>query len=166
MSTRTASDGEDPQIESRDQLVAPMAAGEKPQESWRIGTEHEKLVFHWGNKHAPSYGEAGGIRDMLLALREFGWEPIEENGTVIAMKGSDGTVSLEPAGQLELSGAPLENLHQTCAETGRHLEQVKAIGERFGIGFLGLGMWPDKTRAELPITARPPMTSPAASATC
>ena len=151
MSTRTASDGEDPQIESRDQLVAPMAAGEKPQESWRIGTEHEKLVFHWGDKHAPSYGETGGIRDMLLALREFGWEPIEENGTVIAMKGGDGTVSLEPAGQLELSGAPLENLHQTCAETGRHLEQVKAIGERFGIGFLGLGMWPDKTRAELPI---------------
>ena len=67
------------------------------------------------------------------------------------MRGSDGTVSLEPAGQLELSGAPLENLHETCAETGRHLEQVKAIGERFGVGFLGLGMWPDKRRDELPI---------------
>jgi glutamate--cysteine ligase len=151
MSTRTASDGEDPPIESRDQLVAPLAAGEKPQESWRIGTEHEKLVFARGDKHAPSYDEPHGIRDMLLALREYGWEPIEENGTVIAMKGTDGTVSLEPAGQLELSGAPLENLHQTCAETGRHLAQVKAIGERFGVGFLGLGMWPDKTRAELPI---------------
>ena len=151
MSTRTASDGEDPRIESRDQLVAPLAAGEKPRESWRIGTEHEKLVFNRHDRHAPSYDEPGGIRDLLLALREFGWEPIEENGTVIAMKGADGTVSLEPAGQLELSGAPLENLHETCAETGRHLQQVKAIGERFGLGFLGLGMWPDKTRAELPI---------------
>ncbi|MGZ3256704.1 MAG: glutamate--cysteine ligase, partial [Croceibacterium sp.] len=63
----------------------------------------------------------------------------------------DGTVSLEPAGQLELSGAAVENLHQTCAETGRHLHQVKAVGERCGVGFLGLGMWPDKTREELPI---------------
>ncbi|WP_227627515.1 glutamate-cysteine ligase family protein, partial [Klebsiella michiganensis] len=60
-------------------------------------------------------------------------------------------MSLEPAGQLELSGAPLENLHETCNETGRHLEQVKQVGEKLGINFLGLGMWPDKTRAELPI---------------
>src|SRR4026209_2728459 len=67
------------------------------------------------------------------------------------MAGPDGTVSLEPAGQLELSVAPLDNLHQTCAETGRHLDQVKAVGARCGVGFLGLGMWPDKRRAELPI---------------
>ena len=66
------------------------------------------------------------------------------------MTGADGSVSLEPAGQFELSGAPLDNLHQTCAETGRHLEQVKAVGDKLGLGFLGLGMWPDKTRAELP----------------
>ena len=151
MSTRTAEGPQDPIIESRDQLVAPMQAGEKPIEAWRIGTEHEKLVYKSEDFHAPSYDEAGGIRDMLMALREFGWEPVEEGGKVIAMRGDDGTVSLEPAGQLELSGAPLEDLHQTCAETGRHLEQVKAIGERCGVGFLGLGMWPDKTRAELPI---------------
>ena len=151
MSTRTADGPEDPIIESRDQLVAPMQAGEKPIEAWRIGTEHEKLVYKREDFHAPSYDEACGIRDLLMALREFGWEPVEEGGKVIAMRGDDGTVSLEPAGQLELSGAPLENLHQTCAETGRHLEQVKAIGERCGVGFLGLGMWPDKTREELPI---------------
>ena len=69
----------------------------------------------------------------------------------IALTGADGSVSLEPAGQFELSGAPLDNLHQTCAETGRHLQQVKAAGEKLGIGFLGLGMWPDKTRDALPI---------------
>jgi glutamate--cysteine ligase len=76
---------------------------------------------------------------------------VEEGGNVIAMSGEDGAISLEPAGQLELSGAPLENLHQTCAETGRHLKQCKEIGDRFGVGFLGLGMWPDKTRDELPV---------------
>ncbi|MEZ5689139.1 MAG: glutamate--cysteine ligase [Caenibius sp.] len=151
MSTRTASDREDPVIENRDQLVAPMQAGEKPRELWRIGTEHEKFVYKRSDFHAPSYDEPGGIRDILMALTDFGWEPVEEGGNVIAMSGADGTVSLEPAGQLELSGAPLENLHQTCAETGRHLEQVKAIGERFGVGFIGVGMWPDKTREELPI---------------
>ncbi len=151
MSTRSVSESNDPVIESRDQLVAPMQAGEKPKSAWRIGTEHEKLVYKREDFHAPSYDEACGIRDMLMALTEFGWTPVEENGKVIAMSGPDGAVSLEPAGQLELSGAPLETLHETCNETGRHLEQVKAIGERCGVGFLGLGMWPDKTRAELPI---------------
>ena len=151
MSTREASGAEEPIIESRDQLVEPMQLGEKPKSAWRIGTEHEKLVYKRSDFHAPSYDEPCGIRDMLLNLERFGWEPIEENGKVIAMKGDDGTVSLEPAGQLELSGAPLENLHQTCAETGRHLAQVKEIGEACGVGFLGLGMWPDKTREELPI---------------
>jgi len=128
-----------------------MQGGEKPADAWRIGTEHEKLVYCRKDFHAPSYYERCGIRDMLMALREFGWEPVEEGGKVIALRGDDGAVSLEPAGQLELSGAPLENLHETCAETGRHLDQVKAIGERCGVGFLGLGMWPDKTREELPI---------------
>jgi glutamate--cysteine ligase len=74
-----------------------------------------------------------------------------EGENVIALSGPDGAISLEPAGQFELSGAPLDNLHETCAETGRHLEQVKEVGDKLGIGFLGLGMWPDKTRAELPI---------------
>ena len=151
MSTREDSGSTDPVIESRDQLVAPMQAGEKPKSDWRIGTEHEKFVYKRDDHRAPSHAEPGGIRDILLALKEFGWTPVEENGEVIAMRGADGTVSLEPAGQLELSGAPLVNLHETCAETGRHLEQVKAVGEKFGVGFIGLGMWPDKTREELPI---------------
>jgi glutamate--cysteine ligase len=151
MSTRTTSTTEERRIESREQLVAPIAAGEKAPDRWRIGTEHEKLVYKATDHRAPSYDEPGGIRDILLELREFGWNPVEEDGKVIAMSGDDGTVSLEPAGQLELSGAAVENLHQTCAETGRHLNQVKAIGERCGVGFLGLGMWPDKTREALPV---------------
>ena len=151
MSTRTVSNRNDPVIEHRDQLIAPMIKGEKPIAQWKIGTEHEKFVFCEADHHAPSYDEPGGIRDLLLALTEFGWTPVEEGGKVIAMAGPDGTVSLEPAGQLELSGDTLDNLHQTCAETGRHLQQVKAIGAKTGTGFLGLGLWPDKRREDMPI---------------
>ncbi|MEM8694849.1 MAG: glutamate--cysteine ligase [Pseudomonadota bacterium] len=151
MSTKTVSKSNAPIIEDRQQLLEVFAGGEKPADQWLIGTEHEKFVYCSTDFHAPAYDEPGGIRDLLLALTEFGWEPIEEKGKVIAMRGADGTVSLEPAGQLELSGAALDNLHETCAETGRHLEQVKAIGAQTGKGFLGLGMWPDKTRSQLPI---------------
>jgi glutamate--cysteine ligase len=151
MSTREETSKVDPLIEDRTQLVELFATGEKPREAWRIGTEHEKFVYRQSDHRAPGYAEPGGIRDLLSGLTRFGWEPVVEGGNVIALRGPDGTISLEPAGQLELSGAPLENLHQTCAETGRHLEQVKAVGDELGLGFLGLGMWPDKTRAELPI---------------
>ncbi|MBH5322112.1 glutamate--cysteine ligase [Aurantiacibacter sediminis] len=156
MSTRQASGSDEPRIEHRDQLAAPMQAGEKPASAWRIGTEHEKLVYKTTDHRAPSYGEQGGIRDILMSMRQFGWAPVEEAGPsgkvdVIAMSGQDGTISLEPAGQLELSGAPLETLHQTCAETGRHLTQVKTVGEDCNVGFLGLGMWPDKAREDLPV---------------
>ncbi len=140
-----------PPIESRDDLLSIFAKGEKRKADWRIGTEHEKFVYRTADHRAPSYDEPGGIRDLLMALTEFGWSPVEEGGKVIALSGPDGTVSLEPAGQFELSGAPLENLHESCAESGRHLKQVKAVGDKLGLGFLGLGMWPDKARDDLPI---------------
>ncbi|MFM7027399.1 MAG: glutamate--cysteine ligase [Chakrabartia sp.] len=151
MSTRTESGEFDPPIENRADLISVFAKGEKPVERWRIGTEHEKFVYRTADHRAPSYDEPGGIRDLLMALTRFGWEPVMEGDNVIALSGSDGTVSLEPAGQLELSGAAVENLHQTCAETGRHLRQVKEVGAELGLGFLGLGLWPDKTREDLPI---------------
>ena len=150
MTTRT-DDGASPTIESREDLLSVFAGGEKPREAWCIGTEHEKFVYRMDDHRAPSWDEPGGIRDLLTGLTEFGWEPVMEGGKIIALKGVDGNVSLEPAGQFELSGAPLENLHETCAEAARHLEQCKTVGDRLGLGFLGLGMWPDKTRAELPI---------------
>jgi glutamate--cysteine ligase len=138
-------------IESRDDLLSVFSGGEKPAERWRIGTEHEKFVYRVEDHRAPSYAEPGGIRDLLAGLNEFGWEPVIEGDNVIALSGPDGTISLEPAGQFELSGAALENLHQTCAEANRHLSQCKTIGERLGLGFLGLGMWPDKARSDLPV---------------
>ncbi|MFL6849861.1 MAG: glutamate--cysteine ligase, partial [Sphingomicrobium sp.] len=149
MTTRT-DDSASPLIESREDLLSVFSGGEKPPERWRIGTEHEKFVYRLADHRAPSWEEPGGIRDLLMGLTEFGWEPVLEHGKVIALTGTDGTISLEPAGQLELSGAALENLHQTCSEAARHLDQCKAVGERLGLGFLGTGMWPDKTRDELP----------------
>jgi glutamate--cysteine ligase len=150
MTTRT-DEGESSPIESRADLLSVFAGGEKPRADWRIGTEHEKFVYRVADHRAPSWDEPGGIRDLLMGLTEYGWQPILENGKVIALKGVDGNISLEPAGQFELSGAALENLHQTCTEAARHLEQCKSVGDRLGLGFLGLGMWPDKTRAELPV---------------
>jgi len=150
MTTRTDLSAS-PLIESRDDLISVFSGGEKPRGDWRIGTEHEKFVYRLADHRAPSWDEPGGIRDLLDGLTEYGWKPVLENGKIIALAGDDGTVSLEPAGQFELSGAPLANLHESCAESGRHLQQVKAIGDKLGLGFLGLGMWPDKTRAELPI---------------
>jgi glutamate--cysteine ligase len=149
--TQRTDTGESPPIESRDDLLSVFAGGEKPRERWRIGTEHEKFVYRLSDHRAPSYDEPGGIRDLLGGLTEFGWKPVIEDGNPIALSGPDGTISLEPAGQFELSGAALENLHQTCAEAARHLGQCKMIGDRLGLGFLGTGMWPDKARSDLPV---------------
>ncbi|MGF1550794.1 MAG: glutamate--cysteine ligase [Sphingomonadaceae bacterium] len=151
MTTRTATSAEDPPVESRDDLVRVFADGEKPRSDWRIGTEHEKFVYRRGDHRAPSYEEPGGIGDLLEALTRFGWRPVIEGGLAVALTGPDGAISLEPAGQFELSGAKLDNLHETCAEADRHLKQVKAVGDELGVGFLGLGMWPDKRREELPM---------------
>src|SRR3569623_2230886 len=122
MTTRT-DDSASPLIESRDDLLSVFSGGEKPADRWRIGTEHEKVVFRLADHRAPAWEEPGGIRDLLMGLTEFGWSPVEEHGKVIALSGADGTVSLEPAGQFELSGAALETHHQTCAAANRHHEQ-------------------------------------------
>src|SRR5215218_4483361 len=149
--TQRTETGDSPIIHSRADLLSVFSGGEKPPEQWRIGTEHEKFVYRVEDHRAPGYDEPGGIRDLLMAMTDFGWKPVEEGGKIIALSGADGTISLEPAGQFELSGAPLENLHQTCAEAARHLGQCKMIGDELGLGFLGTGMWPDKARSDLPV---------------
>jgi len=151
MSNQVAAKGDDAPIETRAQLVEVFEKGNKPVGDWRIGTEHEKFVYRLSDRAAPSYDEPGGIRDLLKGMEAFGWEPVREGGHVIALKGVDGAISLEPAGQFELSGAALETIHQTCAESNRHLAQCREVGDRLGLGFLSLGFWPDKARDELPV---------------
>src|SRR3954451_5876762 len=96
MTTRTETGNNDRLVESREDLLATFARGEKPAERWSIGTEHEKFVFRCRDHKAPSYDEPGGIRDLLMALTEYGWTPVVENGNVIWLAGPDGTFSLEP----------------------------------------------------------------------
>ena len=146
MSTRE--DGaESPLIEGRADLIDWIAAGEKPKHAWRIGTEHEKFVFRTISLDPVSYDGPRGIRALMEQLIvRYGWLPIHEGENIIALKRPDGeqggTISLEPGGQFELSGAPVETLHETAAETYKHLYEVLDVGEDLGIGFLGVGFSP------------------------
>ena len=144
-----------PPIGSRDDLVAWFAEGCKPKDQWRIGTEHEKIVFRTDDLRPVPYDGARGIRAIMEALIErYGWLPIHEGDNIIALKRPDNepmaTVSLEPGGQFELSGAPLATMHEVGDETQLHLDQVRAIGADLKIGFLGLGFSPKWTLAETP----------------
>lgn len=143
-------------IGSKDDLMAWIAAGEKPKSDWRIGTEHEKFVFRTGTLEPVPYEGDNGICALMMALMErHGWKAIEEDGRIIALsRPSDevgGTISLEPGGQFELSGAPLRTLHETDQETDTHLREILGVGEQLGIGFLGVGFSPKWRLAEVPM---------------
>ena len=137
-------------ITSKAQLVEYFSSGSKPKSAWRIGTEHEKFVFDAKTLKPIPYEGPNGIGVILESLTRYGWERIEENGKIIALTKDGCSVSLEPGGQFELSGAPVESIHQTCAEVGNHLSQVKAIGAELGVGFLGMGFRPKWPREDTP----------------
>jgi len=144
-------------IGSKAELIAWIAAGEKPVSSFRIGTEHEKFPFYRSDLAPVPYegrGGAGGIRALLEGMQQrLGWEPIVDAGHIIGLAGPDGggAISLEPGGQFELSGAPLATLHETEAELQAHLADVKAVAAPHDIGFVALGASPLWTRAETPV---------------
>src|SRR5271169_2165097 len=141
-------------LQSRDELVAWLEAGVKPPSEFRIGTEHEKTPFTLHGHHPVPYQGARGIGALLEGMQLLlGWEPIIEKGNIIGLFDvtGGGAISLEPGGQFELSGAPLETVHQTCSELMAHLAQVKEVARPLGIGFLGLGMTPTWSRAEIPM---------------
>ena len=132
------------------QLVDVMASGEKPSVDWRIGTEHEKFGFRLNDLRPPTFEGEQGIEALLKGLTRFGWQPYEEHGQVIALSRDNASVTLEPAGQLELSGAPLETIHDTCKEVGGHLREVREVADELGLGFLGMGFQPKWRRDEMP----------------
>ena len=140
-------------LQSRDELVAWLEAGCKPKSEFRIGTEHEKTPFTLEGHRPVPYQGARGIEALLEGMKLLlGWEPITESGKIIGLYDvtGGGAISLEPGGQFELSGAPLETVHQTSAELMAHLAQVHEIATPLGIGFLALGMTPSWSRAEIP----------------
>ncbi|MTJ84031.1 MAG: glutamate--cysteine ligase [Telmatospirillum sp.] len=137
-------------IASKAQLVEYLASGCKPPSSWLIGTEHEKFAFTCDDLRPLPYEGPRGIQAVLSGLEAFGWQPVEEAGHVIALVKGGASVTLEPGGQLELSGAPLGSVHATCREVNEHLTQVKEIGARLNIAFLGLGFNPKWRREDIP----------------
>jgi glutamate--cysteine ligase len=144
---------------SFDDLAAHLASGCKPESEFRVGSEHEKFVFRVGSHEPVPYERddqgRGGIHALLDGLMRFGWSGVYEDGafghTLIGLKRGGANISLEPAGQFELSGAPLESVHDICEEISQHLSEAKLVADELGLGFLGLGYTPLWTRAEAPI---------------
>ncbi|MGL4973894.1 MAG: glutamate--cysteine ligase, partial [Bosea sp. (in: a-proteobacteria)] len=149
-------------ISSKSELIGWIAAGEKPARAFKLGTEHEKFPFYTSNLAPVPYegragangSQKGGIRALLDGMQGLlGWEPIMEGDHPIGLADvtGGGAISLEPGGQFELSGAPVETLHQTAAELQAHLAQIKQVAQPFGIGLLGLGHTPLWSRADVPV---------------
>ena len=149
-----------PEITDKAQMIEHLAAGSKPAADWRIGTEHEKIGFCVKTRRPLPYDAApnpdcgtkpASVKYMLEGLQRFDWEPVNEGGNVIALKRDGASVSLEPGGQFELSGAPLKTVHETCREVSRHLREVREVADEVGAGFLSLGFRPDTKLEDVPM---------------
>ena len=155
MTAQTTSGGDTAIIENRAQLVEWLEAGCKPRDNWRVGTEHEKFPFFTDTLRPVPYDGERSIRALLegLRARHADWEPIMEGDHIIGLLDTTGggCITLEPAGQFELSGAPLANIHQTCTEVHTHFAQLRTVADPLGIGFLGIGASPLWTRDETPV---------------
>jgi len=139
------------EIDDKRALVAYLAAGCKPSSAWRIGTEHEKIGFRLDDLAPLPYDGPQGIQAMLMGMTRFGWKPVYERDNVIALTFDNQSITLEPGGQFELSGAPLETIHQTCEEVNAHLDQVRTVASELGVGFLGIGIQPKWRRDQIPV---------------
>ena len=137
-------------IEHHDQMAQYLADGCKPKEDWRIGTEHEKFGYCTDTHKPLPYEGDRSIRVMLEGLRDrHGWAPVEEGGKLIGLEKEGANISLEPGGQLELSGAPVETIHETCDEVNTHLREVKDVADEIGVGFIGLGAAPEWSHEQM-----------------
>jgi glutamate--cysteine ligase len=138
-------------IRAKSQMVDYLAAGSKPKADWRVGTEHEKIGFSTKDNLPLPYDGPCSIKAMLQGLQRFDWTPVFEGGNIIALKRDGASVSLEPGGQFELSGAPLETIHQTCGEVSRHMREVREVADEIGAAFLSLGFRPDTKLEDVPV---------------
>ena len=144
---------QNPTVETKAELIEELALGAKPKSAWRIGTEHEKFGFRRDDLGPLPYDGPRGVEALLAGIRDTaGWDPVIEDGHLIALSCPSGaSVTLEPGGQLELSGAPLESVHQTCDEVHAHLDLVRQVADPLDIGFLGIGFSPLWTLDETPV---------------
>ncbi|WP_099824357.1 glutamate--cysteine ligase [Oceaniglobus indicus] len=139
-------------IERHEQLAEYLADGCKPKDDWRIGTEHEKFGYCKDTLKPLPYEGERSIHAVLSGLRDrFGWAPVTENDKLLGLEKDGANVSLEPGGQLELSGAPVRTIHETCDEVNVHLREVKSVADEIGVGFIGLGAAPEWTHEQMPL---------------
>ena len=141
--------GSSPAVTDKRQLVEYLIDGGTPRKDWRIGTEHEKFGFRLDDVRPLPYDGPDGIGAMLDGMQRFGWQPVYEGENVIALTMEGQSVSLEPGGQFELSGAPLANLHQTCSEVHTHPAQVKHVADDLGVASVGVGFQIGRAHVEL-----------------
>lgn len=139
------------QIEDFSQLAQMMADGCKPKADWRIGTEHEKFGWLTDTRAPLPYTGDRSISALFAGLQTFGWQPVHEAENIIGMTRNGANISLEPGGQFELSGAPLESLHQGAAELQNHLDELRSIADPLGIRFMGIGAAPEWTGDQMPV---------------
>ena len=143
MSQYVPESGTSPEIERRDQLIEYFVHSVKPREQWRVGTEYEKVAVRRSDGGAVPYSGPRGIETLLRRLADrYGWEPLEEDGRVVALQGRKAAITLEPGGQVELSGEVCEGVHCAAAEFAEHIDQIVTVGDELDIAFLGLGMQP------------------------
>ena len=149
--TTTIFSGQSAAIEHPEELLLVFKSAEKPREAWRIGTEHEKIGFNLQTGQPLPYEGERGIRQLLEQIaKRFDWAPVWEGNNPIALLRGQASITLEPGGQLELSGAPLQNTHETCKELHQHLFEVRSISEEFGIGWFGFGRNPSIPSEKMP----------------
>ena len=140
-----------PTVNDKRELFDYLASACKPRDAWLIGTEHEKFGFR-GSDNAPlPYDGPQGIRAMLEGMQRFGWQPVVEDGNVIALTLDNQAITLEPGGQFELSGSPFSDVHQTCREANTHLKQVREVAHEIGVDFVGVGFQPKWRREDIPV---------------
>ena len=137
-------------IISTQQLVEWFKLGSKKKKDWKVGTEHEKFAYNYikeDNFFRPvAYESKNGIESFLKEISKYGWHKVHEEGKIVALKKNNQSITLEPGGQIELSGAPLEDIHSACKETNEHLKLVKEVGKKLNITMLGLGSGHLKTQ--------------------
>jgi glutamate--cysteine ligase len=146
-----ANSSQDQTVSDKNELVAYLNSGCKPESEWKLGTEHEKFGYTLDDLRPLPYAGPRGIRTILTGLAEnFDWNPVMEEGLPIALLDDTGaSITLEPGGQLELSGALLDNIHETCSEVNLHLKQVRSVSEPLDIAFLGMGFQPKWPLSEM-----------------
>jgi glutamate--cysteine ligase len=145
-----------PRIEGMDQLVAWFRDACTPASAWRVGLEHEKFGLLRESGRAIGYGGPRGIERILqLFVERHGWQPVVDGDHVIELSRNTASITLEPGGQLELSGAPKSTVHEICAELQVHLRQAEAIGDELQIDWIGLGAHPTCTADEIELMPKP-----------